>query len=129
PGLSTRANAAHGQRSIDRPAALCQSQPAFTTPAAPMTESRRPRPDLEKTLAELERIVNSLESGELPLEKSLKEFERGVRLSRECQTALRDAEKKVQILMGGQLQDFATGDGTADEEEPEDEDEEAGGEP
>lgn len=81
--------------------------------------------DLEKSLAELETIVGQLESGELPLDKSLKEFERGVRLSRECQGALKDAEQRVQVLMGGELKDFATADPEADgdsEEDPEDED-------
>lgn len=73
----------------------------------------RPKPaapalDLEKSLAELEAIVEQLESGELPLDKSLKEFERGVRLSRECQGALKDAEQRVQVLMGGELRDFAS---------------------
>jgi exodeoxyribonuclease VII small subunit len=66
--------------------------------------------DLEKSLAELETIVEQLESGELPLEQSLKEFERGVRLSRECQGALKDAEQRVQVLMGDELKDFATDD-------------------
>lgn len=66
--------------------------------------------DLEKSLAELETIVEQLESGELPLEKSLKEFERGVRLSRECQGALKDAEQRVQVLMGDELRSFATED-------------------
>ena len=70
--------------------------------------------DLEKSLAELETIVEQLESGELPLDKSLKEFERGVRLSRECQGALQDAEQRVQVLMGGELKDF---DGADDETE------------
>ena len=80
--------------------------------------------DLEKSLAELEAIVEQLESGELPLDKSLKEFERGVRLSRECQGALKDAEQRVQVLMGGELKDFATDDPEADgdPEDPEDDD-------
>jgi exodeoxyribonuclease VII small subunit len=70
-----------------------------------MTE-KRPRIDLEKALSELEGIVEQLESGDLPLEKSLKQFERGVRLSRECQTALKDAEQRVQILMDSELKDL-----------------------
>jgi exodeoxyribonuclease VII small subunit len=81
--------------------------------------------DLEKSLAELESIVEQLESGELPLDKSLKEFERGVRLSRECQGALKDAEQRVQVLMGGELRDFESDDpaGAEDPEgDPEDED-------
>lgn len=68
-----------------------------------MTDARQPRLDLEKALAELESIVGELESGELSLEKSLKQFERGVRLSRECQTALKEAEQRVQMLMGDEL--------------------------
>jgi len=78
-----------------------------------MNKSRAKSPaktlDLEKGLAELEAIVEQLESGELPLEKSLKEFERGVRLSRECQGALKDAEQRVKVLMGGELKDFSDG--------------------
>lgn len=71
-----------------------------------MSEPRRPKIDLEKTLAELEEIVAELEGGELSLEKSLKQFERGVKLSRECQLALKDAEQKVQILTDSELNDF-----------------------
>lgn len=71
-----------------------------------MTDSRRPRIDLEKSLAELEEIVEQLESADLPLEKSLKQFERGVRLSRDCQAALQDAEQRVQLLMGNELRDL-----------------------
>ena len=87
-----------------------------------MTESRRPRIDLEKSLAELEEIVEQLESGDLPLEKSLKQFERGVRLSRECQSALKEAEQRVQVLMDSELKDIdaetlAALDREADEEE------------
>ncbi len=71
-----------------------------------MTEARRPRIDLEKSLAELEEIVTQLEAGDLPLEKSLRQFERGVRLSRDCQSALKDAEQRVQALMGEELRDL-----------------------
>jgi len=73
--------------------------------------------DLDKSLAELETIVEQLESGELPLDKSLQEFERGVRLSRECQGALKDAEQRVQVLMGGELKDFGADDEPDDSEE------------
>lgn len=72
----------------------------------PMADTRRPRLDLEKALMELEEIVARLEAGDLSLEKSLKQFERGVRLSRECQTALKEAEQKVQILMDAELKDL-----------------------
>ena len=56
-------------------------------------------PDLEKSLAELEKIVARMESGELSLDESLKQFERGVALTRQCQQALRNAEQKVEILL------------------------------
>jgi exodeoxyribonuclease VII small subunit len=63
-------------------------------------------PNLEKAMGELEQIVEQLEEGELTLEKSLAQFEKGVKLSRECQQALTDAEQKVQILLGDELQDM-----------------------
>ena len=89
-----------------------------------MTDSRRTRPELEKALAELEKIVTALEAGDMPLEKSLKQFELGVKLSRECQAALRDAEQKVQVLMDSGLRDFqpAAGDGGTEDEAEGDED-------
>jgi exodeoxyribonuclease VII small subunit len=55
--------------------------------------------DFERSLAELEAIVEKLEQGDLSLEDSLKHFERGVQLTRACQTALKQAEQKVEILM------------------------------
>ena len=55
----------------------------------------------ESSLRELEQIVDELEAGDLPLEKSLELFEQGVRLSRECQKRLDDAERKVEILLKG----------------------------
>jgi len=66
--------------------------------------------NLEKSLAELEDIVGLLEEGDLSLEDSLKHFEKGVKLSRECQTALKDAEQKVRILSDGELKDFDSDD-------------------
>jgi exodeoxyribonuclease VII small subunit len=54
---------------------------------------------LEKSLEELEALVTRLESGDLPLEQALKEFERGVKLTRQCQAALQQAEQKVEILL------------------------------
>ena len=56
-------------------------------------------------MTDLEQIVEQLEGGELSLEKSLAQFEKGVNLSRVCQAALTEAEQKVQILMGDELQD------------------------
>ncbi len=65
----------------------------------PASRSPKGLANLEKSLAELEGVVEKLESGDLPLELALKEFERGVKLTRQCQTALRDAEQKVEILL------------------------------
>ena len=55
--------------------------------------------NFETSLTELEKLVQSMESGELSLEDSLKAFESGMQLSRDCQQALADAEQKVQLLM------------------------------
>ena len=55
--------------------------------------------NLEKSLADLETLVEELESGDLPLEKAMKKFEDGIKLTRACQTALKDAEQKVEILL------------------------------
>jgi len=54
---------------------------------------------LEKSLEELEALVARLEGGDLPLEQALQEFERGVKLTRQCQTALQEAEQKIEILL------------------------------
>ncbi len=56
--------------------------------------------DFEAAMAELEQLVSSMEEGELSLEDSLKAFEKGVRLTRRCQEALKAAEQKVQVLIG-----------------------------
>lgn len=53
----------------------------------------------EDSLAELEQLISQLEQGDIPLEESLKAFERGVNLTRTCQQALQQAEQKVQILL------------------------------
>jgi len=59
-----------------------------------------PKPlDFESAMSELESLVERLEHGELPLEESLAAFERGVTLTRACQSALKDAEQKVEILL------------------------------
>ena len=56
-------------------------------------------PDFEQSLAELEALVTKLEQGDVPLEDALKSFERGVALTRQCQTALRTAQQKVEVLL------------------------------
>ncbi len=66
-----------------------------------MTRQKSATPDFEAALAELEQIVERLEHGDLPLEESLRQFERGVELTRNCQKALRQAEQKISILSRG----------------------------
>ena len=56
-------------------------------------------PDFETAMRDLEELVERLERGDLPLEESLAAFERGVLLTRACQTALKEAEQKVEILL------------------------------
>jgi exodeoxyribonuclease VII small subunit len=65
-----------------------------------------PLPKFEDCLSQLEKIVEQLERGDLPLEQSLKLFEEGMRLSGSCRQELEAAEGKVEILMrqGGKLQ-------------------------
>ena len=64
-----------------------------STPATPAP------PAFEAALAQLESLVSRLESGDLPLDEALRTFEQGVRLTRECQTALAAAQQKVQQLL------------------------------
>jgi exodeoxyribonuclease VII small subunit len=70
--------------------------------------------NLEKSLADLEELVEELESGDLPLETAMKKFEEGIKLTRGCQTALKEAEQKVEILLksagGESLGDFEVED-------------------
>ena len=54
--------------------------------------------DFEAAIAELEGIVKKLEEGDLPLEKSLELYERGVQLSRFCHAKLEGAERRIEIL-------------------------------
>ncbi|MCA1799285.1 MAG: exodeoxyribonuclease VII small subunit [Xanthomonadaceae bacterium] len=56
-------------------------------------------PDFEKSLAELEQLVETMESGDLPLDEALRHFERGIALTRLCQAALKQAELKVEQLL------------------------------
>lgn len=70
--------------------------------------------NLEKSLSDLEELVEELESGDLPLDKAMKKFEEGIKLTRGCQTALKEAEQKVEILLksaGGEaLEEFEIDD-------------------
>ena len=55
--------------------------------------------DFESSLTELEKLVERLERGDQTLEKSLKDFERGVALAKTCQTTLKKAEQRVETLI------------------------------
>jgi exodeoxyribonuclease VII small subunit len=83
--------------------------------------------DFEHSLAELETLVQKLEQGDVPLEDALKTFERGVALTRQCQTALRTAQQKVEVLLA---QSGKSGEETLvpfeDEEEDEDDADDTG---
>ncbi|MCK5697296.1 MAG: exodeoxyribonuclease VII small subunit [Gammaproteobacteria bacterium] len=69
--------------------------------------------NFESSLNELEKLVDALEHGDLNLEESLENFERGIHLTRSCQTALTDAQQKVKILLDNHdqpiLQDYDNG--------------------
>jgi exodeoxyribonuclease VII small subunit len=62
-------------------------------------------PDFEAALAELEKIVEKMESGEQTLEEALQSFQRGVELTRQCQQGLKNAEQRVEKLIqeGGEF--------------------------
>ncbi len=72
-----------------------------------MAKTKKPL-NFEKALGELEALVAAMESGEMTLEESLQAFETGVRLTRECQLTLQQAEQKVQLLLAedGTTADF-----------------------
>ena len=60
--------------------------------------ARKKSIDFEKKLDQLESLVNDMEKGALSLEDSLKAFEDGIKITRECQQALKAAELKVEML-------------------------------
>lgn len=61
--------------------------------------ARKKAVNFEEALEELEGLVEQMEDGDLSLEESLAAFEKGVRLARECQEALKQAEQRVQVLL------------------------------
>ena len=75
--------------------------------AQKVLQSEKTSPDFEQSLAELQTLVERLENGELSLEDSLGAFEQGIRLTRDCQASLAQAEQKVQQLLerDGELQE------------------------
>lgn len=70
-----------------------------------MTEQKT---SFESAMKELEEIVVEMEKGEIPLELSLKKFERGIQLARQSQQQLKSAEQKIQVLMQSNGEDTLT---------------------
>lgn len=68
--------------------------------------ARKKAVDFEKALSELEVLVSTMEKGDMSLEESLKAFEAGIKLTRDCQAKLSEAEQKVEMLIEqqGELQ-------------------------
>ena len=72
-----------------------------------MNEKTKDLPDFEKSLEELEALVEHLESGELNLDQSLQQFKRGVELTRHCQSVLEQAQLTVEQLLDPQDEESA----------------------
>ena len=70
-----------------------------------MPTSNKNSKSIEAKLIELEEILEDLESGKLELDDALKKFEKGIKVSRECQQTLEEAEMKIQVLMEDELKD------------------------
>lgn len=73
-----------------------------------MTAEKKSESGFEQDLEKLEAIVESLEEGGQPLDKSLKQFETGIRLTRKCEKSLRQAEQKIEMLVRGMDGDLDT---------------------
>ncbi len=71
----------------------------FSPPVIWFMAAKKKALDFEQALVELERVVSAMEAGNMSLEESLKAFEQGVKLTRECQQALQEAEQKVDLLL------------------------------
>ena len=76
-------------------------------------------PDFETALTELERIVTTMESGQMPLNETISAYQRGVTLLRHCQLTLSTAETQIKVLEQGSLRELGkvanTGSSTYDE--------------
>jgi len=87
-----------------------------------MGESRKKKKfKFEQAISELEQIVNRLDSGELSLDEMLADFEAGIKLVKECQRFLNEAQKRVEVLIAEEgkleLKELETGPGAGEEEE------------
>ena len=83
-----------------------------TKPRKTLQEDAPDLANFEASLKELEAVVQRMEQGEQSLEASLRDFERGVQLTRTCQAMLTSAQQRVDILSAktGQIEPFATDD-------------------
>lgn len=90
----------------------------FTVAKSSRKQSHQDFSQFEASLEELEKIVERMEKGDQSLEESLKDFERGVTLTKACQTMLKNAEQKVEKLVGeqGELKTEDFSDDPADED-------------
>ena len=70
-----------------------------------MTKTKKENQSIEQSLSQLENILEELENGELELDQALQKFEEGIKLSRQCQKTLEEAEMKIKILMDNELKD------------------------
>ncbi len=70
------------------------------------SKSSSSTPSFETALAELEKIVEAMEEGQMPLEQSLAAYKRGAELLKVCQTQLQDAQQQVKILENSVLKNF-----------------------
>lgn len=73
-----------------------------------MTKNTSKQPSLEESLGEITTLIEKMENGELTLEQSLSDFERGITLIKHCQKVLSEAEQKVQILIQQNQQEELT---------------------
>ena len=72
---------------------------SITIASSAMAETKDKLKDFEKSLQQLEKIVSHMESGELGLEESLTQFEKGIKLAKNCQDTLANAELRVEQLI------------------------------
>ncbi|MBC7203815.1 MAG: exodeoxyribonuclease VII small subunit [Pusillimonas sp.] len=85
------------------------------TSSGPESKDTAPLPeDFETALTQLENLVAQMEDGEMPLEKSLAAYERGVALAKRCQSLLDAAEQQVKVLQGNLLKPLDS-EATSDE--------------
>jgi exodeoxyribonuclease VII small subunit len=75
-----------------------------------MPAAKSPPASFETAMAELEALVEKMDSGQLPLEESLSAYQRGVELLKYCEKLLADAQQRVRVLEDGALKDLPSDD-------------------